>query len=67
MASQRDRLTQKDGQGITVQRTGKPKDEHTKHFVGADHKPTEEEALEMGRALYDAIVTEQAKLARRKK
>jgi hypothetical protein len=66
MASQRDRLTQKDGQGITVKRTGKPA-EHTRHFVGADHLITEAEALEMGRALFDAIASEQAKVARRKK
>lgn len=37
------------------------------HFVGSDHAPTEEEALEMGRALFDAIATDQAKAARKKK
>lgn len=35
-----------------------------KHFVGADHAPTEEEALEMGRALFDQIAKQQASDAR---
>ena len=35
-----------------------------KHYVGADHAPTEEEALEMGRALFDAIQVDVAKNAR---
>lgn len=65
MASYRDRITQKDGKGVTIRRTGEPK--HTKHFVGADHELTEEEALELGRKLFDSIATEQAKIARKKK
>lgn len=36
----------------------------SKHFVGSDHAPTEEEALEMGRALFDAIASERARNAR---
>lgn len=36
-----------------------------KHYVGIDHEPTEEEALAMGYALFDAIASEQAKNARR--
>lgn len=36
-----------------------------KYFVGSDHAPTEEEALEMGRALFDAIASEQTRNARR--
>lgn len=37
----------------------------TKHFVGADHEITEEEALAMGRALFDAIASQQAEAARK--
>lgn len=45
-----------------------PKKERVaQHFVGSDHAPTEEEALEMGRALFDSIAKEQAEIARRKK
>lgn len=70
MASYRDRITQKNGVGVEIKRTGKAAEpEHTKHFVGVEpgHEITEEEALEMGRALFDAITTEQAKVARKKK
>jgi hypothetical protein len=35
-----------------------------KHYVGIDHAPTEEEALAMGRALFDAIASERTKDAR---
>lgn len=56
------------GEGVVIQRTGAPKQtEHTKHLVAVPkgHRITEEEAMEFGRALYDAIVAEQAKVARR--
>lgn len=68
MAKYRDRITQKNGQGITIKRSGTPAEpQHTKHFVGADHELTEDEALELGRKLFDSIATEQAKIARKKK
>jgi hypothetical protein len=55
-------------EGVTITRplrnTPKPPPDPTKHFVGADHKPTEEEALEMGRKLYDAIQVQLSKRAR---
>lgn len=34
-------------------------------FVGSDHEITEEEALKMGYALFDAIASDQAKQARK--
>lgn len=50
------------GPGVTIT---PPADPPTlKHYVGSDHAPTEEEALEMGRALFDAIASEQARNAR---
>lgn len=67
MASYRDRITQKDGEGVTVTPGPAPaQPEHSKHFVGTrrGHEITEEEALEMGRALFDAIASEQARKAR---
>lgn len=60
----RDRITGKSGVGLSFTQGPPEKTELTKHYVGSDHAPTEEEALEMGRALYDSIVTEIAKKAR---
>lgn len=41
-----------------------PEGDGQKFYVGIDHEPTEEEALEMGRHLYDAIQTDRADRAR---
>lgn len=57
----RDRTTMKRGE-VTITPPANPGTQ--KHFVGSDHAPTEEEALEMGRALFDAISEEQARNAR---
>jgi hypothetical protein len=65
----RDRITQSNGGGITI--TPGPTDtpEHTRHFLAVPpgHEITEEESLEMGRALFDAIASEQTEVARKKK
>lgn len=50
--------------GITIEENGGEKTPLMKHYVGSDHAPTVEEALEMGRALFDSIVTEVAENAR---
>lgn len=62
MATFHERITGT-GEGVRVERTGTPKkEEHTKHFVGVPkgHRITEEEALELGRELFDAIARERA-------
>lgn len=59
-----ERTTTKSGAGVTITPPADPKT--LKHFVGSDHAPTEEEALEMGRALFDAIAAERARNARQK-
>jgi hypothetical protein len=59
-----ERTTMMSPLGITIEENGGPKTPLTKHHVGSDHAPTVAEALDMGRALFDAIATEQAKAAR---
>ena len=62
MATFHERITGT-GEGVQVERTGTPKkEEQSKHFVGVPtgHRITEEEALELGRQLFDAIANERA-------
>lgn len=65
-AGYRARITQTSGEGITVTPGPTDQPEHSKHFLAVPkgHRLTEDEALEMGRALYDAINTERARKAR---
>jgi hypothetical protein len=54
-----DRTTMKEGEvRITPPPTPGPT---RKFYVGADHAPTREEALEMGRALFDQIAAQRVR------
>lgn len=62
----RDRTTMRPGE-VTITPPEKPEtpEQPTKFYVGGlDHEPTEEEALQMGLALFDAIASQQAREAR---
>ena len=55
----KDRTTMKEGE-VTITPPATPGPTR-KFYVGADHAPTHEEALEMGRALFDQIAAQRVK------